>query len=297
MKPEKKRTGAILIGLTLFVLAMCSGYVALAYDAQPGAQRIFDGQDLSAVTVSSVDPWNDPRGKDGTCMDEDALKDYLASLQPELYTEKLDEYASGEQRELTVMFDTPQGRLSVRLLDQAVHVTRLWDGPDFHSDSYYLKTPVDWDYLDTLIAPVPNLQLIFLNNRVDRVVCRSLTRTAADGTVRVLLASEDWRYNEYLNEDVQEVQLGFSLPLSGPYTVTVEPLRGGARQATRWTPTAPRSARSPPAPSPTCRARTARSTTHSMFSYSEKKHPEHKPAAARREGKPDHELDLWVLQA
>jgi hypothetical protein len=34
-----------------------------------------------------------------------------------------------------------------------------------------------------------------------------------------------------------------------------------------------------------------------MFSYSEKKHPEHKPAAARREGKPDHELDLWVLQA
>ena len=60
---------------------------------------------------------------------------------------------------------------------------------------------------------MPNLQLIFLNNRVDRVVCRSLTRTAADGTVRVLLASEDWRYNEYLNEDVQEV-----------------PLRGGARQ-------------------------------------------------------------------
>lgn len=167
MKPEKKRTGAILIGLTLFVLALCSGYVALAYDAQPGTQRIFDGQDLSAVTVSSVDPWNDPRGKDGTCMDEDALKDYLASLQPELYTEKLDEYASGEQRELTVMFDTPQGRLSVRLLDQAVHVTRLWDGPDFHSDSYYLKTPVDWDYLDTLIAPLPGLGLVFPDGEMD----------------------------------------------------------------------------------------------------------------------------------
>ena len=56
MKPEKKRTGAILVGLTLFVLAMCSGYVALAYDAQPGTQRIFDGQDLSAVTVSERRP-------------------------------------------------------------------------------------------------------------------------------------------------------------------------------------------------------------------------------------------------
>ncbi len=173
MKPEKKRTGAILVGLTLFVLAMCSGYVALAYDAQPGTQRLFDGQDLNAVTVASVDPWNDPRGKDGTCMDEDALKDYLASLEPELYTEKLDEYASGEQRELTVMLETPQGRLSVRLLDQAVHVARLWGGPDFRTDSYYLRTPTDWAYLDTLIAPLPELCLVFPDGEMDRVLCNS----------------------------------------------------------------------------------------------------------------------------
>ena len=229
MKPEKKRTGAILIGLTLFVLAMCSGYVALAYDAQPGTQRIFDGQDLSAVTVASVDPWNDPRGRDGTCMDEDALKEYLASLEPELYTEKLDEYASGEQRELTVMFDTPQGRLSVRLLDQAVHVTRLWGGPDFHTDSYYLKEPVDWAYLDTLIAPLPGLGLVFPDGEMSSVLCNSLTRTETNGTVRVLQEPEEWRYNDYGNS-AQEVQLLFSLPLAGPYTVTVEPLDGGARQ-------------------------------------------------------------------
>ena len=230
MKPEKKRTGAILVGLTLFVLALCSGYVALAYDAQPGAQRIFDGRELSAVTVASVDPWNDPRGKDGTCMDEDALKEYLASLEPELYTEKLDEYASGEQRELTVMFDTPQGQLSVRLLDQAVHVTRLWGGPDFHTDSYYLRTPTDWAYLDTLIAPLPELCLVFPDGEMDRVLCNSLTLIAADGTVRALQEPEDWRYNDYGKSGVQEVQLLFPLPLAGPYTVTAEPLSSGAWQ-------------------------------------------------------------------
>ena len=223
MKPEKKRTGAILIGLTLFVLAMCSGYVALAYDAQPGAAHI-----LSTVTVDSVDPWNDPRGKDGVCLNEEALKAYLASLELELYTEEIHAY-NEDERTIFIEFDSPQGYLSAALCDRAVQVTRSQNGETTGRD-YYLKTPLDWDYLDTLIAPVPNLQLIFLNNRVDRVVCRSLTRTAADGTVRVLLASEDWRYNEYLNEDVQEVQLGFSLPLAGPYTVTVEPLRGGARQ-------------------------------------------------------------------
>lgn len=228
MMPGKKRTGAILIGLTLFVLAMCSGYVALAYDAQPGAAHIFGGQDLSTVTVDSVDPWNDPRGKDGVCLNEEALKAYLASLELELYTEEIHAY-NEDERTIFIEFDSPQGYLSAALCDRAVQVTRSQNGETTGRD-YYLKTPLDWDYLDTLIAPVPNLQLIFLNNRVDRVVCRSLTRTAADGTVRVLLASEDWRYNEYLNEDVQEVQLGFSLPLAGPYTVTVEPLRGGARQ-------------------------------------------------------------------
>lgn len=228
MKPEKKRTGAILIGLTLFALSMCSGYVALAYDAQPGAAHIFGGQDLSTVTVDSVDPWNDPRGKDGVCLNEEALKAYLASLELELYTEEIHAY-NEDERTIFIEFDSPQGYLSAALCDRAVQVTRSQNGETTGRD-YYLKTPLDWDYLDTLIAPVPNLQLIFLNNRVDRVVCRSLTRTAADGTVRVLLASEDWRYNEYLNEDVQEVQLGFSLPLAGPYTVTVEPLHGGARQ-------------------------------------------------------------------
>lgn len=228
MKPEKKRTGAILIGLTLFALSLCSGYVALAYDAQPGAAHIFGGQDLSTVTVRNVDPWNDPRGSQAVCLNEEALKAYLASLELELYTEEIHAY-NEDERTIFIEFDSPQGYLSAALCDRAVQVTRSQNGETTGRD-YYLKTPLDWDYLDTLIAPVPNLQLIFLNNRVDRVVCRSLTRTAADGTVRVLLASEDWRYNEYLNEDVQEVQLGFSLPLAGPYTVTVEPLRGGARQ-------------------------------------------------------------------
>lgn len=228
MKPEKKRTGAILVGLTLFALSMCSGYVALAYDAQPGAAHIFGGQDLSTVTVDSVDPWNDPRGSQAVCLNEEALKAYLASLELELYTEEIHAY-NEDERTIFIEFDSPQGYLSAALCDRAVQVTRSQNGETTGRD-YYLKTPLDWDYLDTLIAPVPNLQLIFLNNRVDRVVCRSLTRTATDGTVRVLLASEDWRYNEYLNEDVQEVQLGFSLPLAGPYTVTVEPLRGGARQ-------------------------------------------------------------------
>ena len=64
---------------------------------------------------------------------------------------------------------------------------------------------------------------------MDSVLCNSLTRTA-DGTAKVLQPPEAWCYNEYGNSSAQEVQLNFSMPLIGPYTVTVEPLRGGARQ-------------------------------------------------------------------
>lgn len=105
MKPEKKRTGAILIGLTLFALSMCSGYVALAYDAQPGAAHIFDGQDLSTVTVRNVDPWNDPRGSQAVCLNEEALKAYLASLELELYTEEIHAY-NEDERTIFIEFDT-----------------------------------------------------------------------------------------------------------------------------------------------------------------------------------------------
>ena len=203
--------------------------MALAYDGQPGAQRIFGGQDLNAVTISSVDPWNDPRGTDGVCVDKGALKAYLASLELELYTQTLEKYASEGERELAVVLDTPQGQLRVRLLDRAAHVTRLWDGPDFHTDSYYLKEPVDWGYLDTLIVPLPELCLAFQNGELDSVACNSLTRIAADGTETVLLEPEEWRYNDY-GSSAQEVQLLFALPLAEPYTITAEPLNGGARQ-------------------------------------------------------------------
>ena len=39
-KPGKRRSGALVVGLVFFVLCMTSGYVALAYDGNTGAQMI-----------------------------------------------------------------------------------------------------------------------------------------------------------------------------------------------------------------------------------------------------------------
>lgn len=231
MAPGKKRTGAILVGLTFAVLALCTGHMALAYDAQPGAARIFDDQPLEAFHLQYLDPWDDPRGaNDYACVDEGAFKTYLASLELETYTEKLDVYSDG--RGLSMDFNTPEGILVVYLADQSIRVTRIWleNAP---TESYYLSCPVDWDYLDTILVPRPTLWVYFDEYGASRRVSAalySLTQTMADGGTTVLQPPTPDAYTEIGRENIAPLRLSFPLPLTAPYTVEITPLDGGEPQ-------------------------------------------------------------------
>ena len=231
MAPGKKRTGAILVGLTFTVLALCTGHMALAYDAQPGTARIFDDQPLEAFHLQYLDPWDDPRGaNDYACVDEGAFKTYLASLELETYTEKLDVYSDG--RGLSMDFNTPEGILVVYLADQSIRVTRIWleNAP---TESYYLSCPVDWDYLDTILVPRPTLWVYFDEYGASRRVSAalySLTQTMADGGTTVLQPPTPDAYTEIGRENIEPLRLSFPLPLTAPYTVEITPLDGGEPQ-------------------------------------------------------------------
>ena len=231
MTPGKKRTGAILVGLTFAVLALCTGHMALAYDAQPGAARIFDNQPLEDFRLQYLDPWDDPRGaNDYACVDEGAFKTYLASLELETYTEKLDVYSDG--RGLSMDFNTPEGILVVYLADQSIRVTRIWleNAP---TESYYLSCPVDWDYLDTILVPRPTLWVYFDEYGASRRVSAalySLTQTMADGRTTVLQPPTPDADTEIGRENIAPLRLSFPLPLTAPYTVEITPLDGGEPQ-------------------------------------------------------------------
>lgn len=231
MAPGKKRTGAILVGLTFAVLALCTGHMALAYDAQPGTARIFDDQPLEAFHLQYLDPWDDPRGaNDYACVDEGAFKTYLASLELETYTEKLDVYSDG--RGLSMDFNTPEGILVVYLADQSIRVTRIWleNAP---TESYYLSCPVDWDYLDTILVPRPTLWVYFDEYGASRRVSAalySLTQTMAGGRTTVLQPPTPDADTEIGRENIEPLRLSFPLPLTEPYTVKIEPLSGGEPQ-------------------------------------------------------------------
>ena len=231
MAPGKKRTGAILVGLTFTVLALCTGHMALAYDAQPGTARIFDDQPLEAFHLQYLDPWDDPRGaNDYACVDEGAFKTYLASLELETYTEKLDVYSDG--RGLSMDFNTPEGILVAYLADQSIRVTRIWleNAP---TESYYLSCPVDWDYLDTILVPRPTLWVYFDEYGASRRVSAalySLTQTMADGSTTVLQPPTPDADTELGRVNTEPLKLSFPLPLTAPYTVEITPLDGGEPQ-------------------------------------------------------------------
>ena len=234
MAPGKKHTGALLVGLTFLMLMLCAGHVALAYDAQPGAARIFDGRPPEDVSLRYVYPWNDDRGTEFGCTDEAALKDYLAALQLETYTEALDRY--GDVRSLQLLFDAPEGTLSVTLADnQSIHVTRLWlkNAP---SESYYLAEPIDWQLLDRLIVPRPALRVWFSVPGQDEDSCfmagvYSMTQTLPDGTVQVLQEPDAGNYSAFGETGGgRTVRLEFGQTLLGPYTVTCQTPDGSERR-------------------------------------------------------------------
>lgn len=236
MAPGKKHTGALLVGLTFLLLTLCAGHVALAYDAQPGAARIFDGRPPEDFSLRYVDVWNDDRGSgtDFGCTDETALRNYLAALQLETYTEALDRY--GECRSLQLLFDAPEGTLSVTLADnQSIHVTRLWlkNAP---SESYYLAEPIDWQLLDRLIVPRPALRVWFSLPGQDEDSCffagvYSMTQTLPDGTVQVLQEPDEGNYSAFgTTGGGRTVRLEFGQTLLEPYTVTCQTPDGSERR-------------------------------------------------------------------
>ena len=153
VKPGKKYTGALLAAVLVIALFLSRGYVALAYDGQPGAERIFGGQDPSASTLRYAQDWTGNRvSGEYRCTDPDALKAYLAALELEEITSDLfyDDITENAGRQIDFGFDTPEGLINVELSDHRAYIYRFWEGTN-RDRTYYLASGPDWAYLDTLL--------------------------------------------------------------------------------------------------------------------------------------------------
>lgn len=155
VNPRKRHSGAIVVGLTFFVLCMTCGYVALAYGDNTGEDVLFQHQDHSRFRLSGISMKDDAFHSNYVCMDEAAFNDYLAGLEMDHLTGN---YSFSQfDKKFNYIYDTPRGTLAVTLADDVIHLVPLFDGEE--QSSYYLPEGIDWDYLDTIVTAYPAMNV------------------------------------------------------------------------------------------------------------------------------------------
>lgn len=227
VKPAKKFTGGVLVGAVFFVLCMTCGYVTLAFEAGPGAQVFFDGQDPAACAISSVrERKNGGDQAERLCLDEPGFTAFLASL-------SLDRLAGNYSfddgpRETIIIWDTPKGVISTVFYEKSIKVIPFYT-EDMEATWYSVPGGMDWERFDSFFEPWPALDLAFEdeNGRQFSNLNASLWRLEQGSAV---LQDRTGEPEENVSgifgyEEARQVWFSFSLPVRR-YSVTVEPEQG-----------------------------------------------------------------------
>ncbi len=212
-QPVKRRAGALTMGALLFLLTMTSGYIALAYDGDTGAARIYEGNDTAAYTIRHIS-LTDKYNKDFAVTDASAFHAYLSAL--ELSSLSGNYTFSDSEKNFTVLMDAPEGTLALVLYESALKIVPLY-GRAQDSGTYYAADGIDWNYLDTLIFEYPAIE-ICLDGETNssRMLLTKLWKT--DDGERQLLHEESYPEGEYYG-----MFTSAPLPASAAFRSTYEP--------------------------------------------------------------------------
>lgn len=225
-KPVKRRSGALIVGAVFFILCMTSGYVALAYEGNSGAQLIYQCDDYNSYVIRSVSLKDDEFATNYEIADEEAFHSYLAGLT--LYELTGNYSFNDSERCFTYLMDTQGGTMAVLLYDNAVKT--VWLHRDAQAEYYYVPEGIDWNYIETIIIPHPamNVYLKESDSAYPKdlgALLQRLWRTE-DGE-QILVHEEIYPEGEYHGIfgnafEPREATFDFSYELAAPFKVLVE---------------------------------------------------------------------------
>jgi len=225
-KPVKRRSGALIVGAVFFILCMTSGYVALAYEGNSGAQLIYQCDDYNSYVIRSVSLKDDEFATNYEIADEEAFHSYLAGLT--LYELTGNYSFNDSERCFTYLMDTQGGTMAVLLYDNAVET--VWLHRDAQAEYYYVPEGIDWNYIETIIIPHPamNVYLKESDSAYPKdlgALLQCLWRTE-DGE-QILVHEEIYPEGEYHGIfgnafEPREATFDFSYELAAPFKVLVE---------------------------------------------------------------------------
>ena len=224
-KPQKRHSGALIVGAAFFILAMTSGYVALAFDGNSGAEVLYQSGEPSDYSIRNITRRDDPFNTKFEVTDESAFHEYLAGLT--CYDLTGNYSYSDSERYFTYMLDTTNGTEVFVLYDDLIKVVHLY-GENRNAEYYYVPGGLDWDYLDSIIVAQPacNVQLFELNDQYGRDLSTyvNFLWKIEDGS-RILLQEGSYPEGEYhgiFGYEPHTAVFSFNYELAAPFSVLVE---------------------------------------------------------------------------
>lgn len=156
VRPQKRHTGALIVGLTFFILCMSCGYVSLAYGEDTGATTIFRNHDLTEFVADDITVIGGRYTNGIDNVDAEALTEYIAELRTQ---EMTGNYSySEDDKELSIWYNSPYGIVIVDLHTDYVQVIYLSDENDvWHT--YHLPESTNWEYVDSIVPPLPTAKV------------------------------------------------------------------------------------------------------------------------------------------
>lgn len=217
VQPERRSSGAAVVGLTFFLLCVTYGYVAFSYGDGTGAQLIYQGQDPQATTLSYMTREDDPFHATLICRDEAGLGAYLSGLSMQHITGNYSFSPQEGERQMVLLFDTPRGRVGAAVTEHHILLTYFYD--DGRQEAYYLPQGLDWQRMDQYIYTCPAATAVLAGEGVayEMEVGATLQRLTENG--ETVYQTEDEPGGIYGCEKPRQARLEFSVAPEGSYTV------------------------------------------------------------------------------
>lgn len=149
VQPPRRRTGAVLVGVTVGLLILAFGRVGMACDVETGAETLFGGEPGNVSLTEAA--WTGERPYvPAACRDEGALTNYLSSLTLYQMVGKYP-YPGDGVEQISLTYETPQGELEADLYGDGIRVMTSWEESS-REYYYYVSGGLDWEKLEGLFS-------------------------------------------------------------------------------------------------------------------------------------------------
>lgn len=149
--PRKRYIGGVLLGLITALLVLSYFFVAVSYNRGIAAERIFSSSDPQAYRFTKIYTASNNEYTEYQSTDEPAVMEYLLSLSVSKLMQNGSLYGTTRsQQYIAIRIEGPSGPYWLDINPNFIQV-RTYSGETSIDTFYHLETPLDWEYLLSLL--------------------------------------------------------------------------------------------------------------------------------------------------